>query len=386
MSFGTKDTRSDGSGRSKRGLSFGKRLLFWLALVLLSTGVTILAGEVVLRAGGFVPWFVHPLWSFHDSDPLTGHRGRKNFVGRHKTPSFEVVVAHDGAGFRRQEHQIPLDQAKHKVCVFGDSFTWGWGVGQGKVFTDQMSLLLPGFHIMNFGLSAAGTVAEYVLFRHECRDRIDPGDTVILMFFGGNDFDDNVRGRLFAKIEQERVVEVRKGQPAGLKIKRFLRDHFYLYNWLAAAWDLYWPTWVGRHFPRQALPHLNQGLSHSKAVIARHYLASFQRDCRKQGANFLAVYVPGGDEVEQMTGASSGLSAERQARRRTFFDIAQSLGIETLDLLPFFLEGRQNPALGRLAFARDHHWNEAGHALAARVIARRLAEFYGQAKPSEAPG
>ena len=97
------------------------------------------------------------------SIPCIGWRGRKLYTARFKRPDFDVVVAHNAAGFRKQVNLEPkLDKAPHSIFVFGDSFVWGWGVGQGEVFTDEMNLLLPNYSVHNYGIDGVGTVVEYL--------------------------------------------------------------------------------------------------------------------------------------------------------------------------------------------------------------------------------
>jgi hypothetical protein len=130
-----------------------------LLVVLVSLLVACVLGEVILRIVGYSPAYVNPLHSFHESDPVLGYRGKRDFVRRFARPGIcDVVVAHNSEGFRRHEYDHDPAQCTHRIQVFGDSFTWGYGVGQGQCFTDQMNLLLSGYHIANYGVKASGTV------------------------------------------------------------------------------------------------------------------------------------------------------------------------------------------------------------------------------------
>lgn len=61
--------------------------------------------EVGLRVGGYDRAYFNPLQSFHEAHPLVGYRGKPGFVGRFRALEFDVVIAHDDRGFRRQEHR-----------------------------------------------------------------------------------------------------------------------------------------------------------------------------------------------------------------------------------------------------------------------------------------
>ena len=141
----------------------GLRKLFPLLAVLLSLLAAAVIGEAVLRLAGYSPANVNPLKSFHTFDPVIGWRGRKLYSARFKRPDFDVRIAHNAAGFRQQANLEPkLNSAPHHVFVFGDSFVWGWGVGQGEVFTDRMNLLLSDYSVQNYGIDGIGTVVEHL--------------------------------------------------------------------------------------------------------------------------------------------------------------------------------------------------------------------------------
>ena len=73
--------------------------------------------------------------SFHEADQITGHRGKRDFRARFKTPQFDTLVVHNDRGFRRQEYQNPTSSAAHSLFVFGDSFVWGWERGIRRGFS-----------------------------------------------------------------------------------------------------------------------------------------------------------------------------------------------------------------------------------------------------------
>ena len=170
-----------------------------------SIAIALGAAEIGMRLVGYSPAYVNAMGSFHQPDLVTGHRGKRNFQGRFKTPQFDVLVAHNDEGFRRQEYQNPLSASSRRMFVFGDSFVWGWGVDQGEPFTDCLSRRLPEWHIKNLGINGTGTVAQYELFASECRDQLQTQDVVLLTFFG-NDFADNVEGARRGEVVDGKVV------------------------------------------------------------------------------------------------------------------------------------------------------------------------------------
>ena len=88
--------------------------------------------------------------SFFESDNEVGCHGKANFVGRFRRADFDALVEHDENGFRRSE--LPRQSAQHDVYVLGDSFVWGYGIGQHDLLTNQMARRLDGRGVHNLGL------------------------------------------------------------------------------------------------------------------------------------------------------------------------------------------------------------------------------------------
>ena len=145
-------------------------------------------------------------------------------------------------GFRRQEVYPDLPKPTKDLYVLGDSFVWGYGVGQNEIFTNHLSRLLPGWRVHNCGLAGSGTVEQYILFRHYVYESLRPGDTVVLAFFG-NDFGDNIgrfEDRVHGAIRNGQIVLVQPPPPSrwvGLKHK--LKDWSCLFNLVTYCIDRY---------------------------------------------------------------------------------------------------------------------------------------------------
>ncbi len=72
------------------------------------------------------------------------------------------LVATNSLGFRSDE--LPVDTGDD-IFVFGDSFTAGDGVSNGKRWTDELARLLPDSRFHNFGLPGTGTDQQYLAWR-----------------------------------------------------------------------------------------------------------------------------------------------------------------------------------------------------------------------------
>ena len=116
--------------------------------------------EVGLRLCGYGRNYTNPMGSFFEADTELGCHGKPNFVGRFRRDDFDAVVEHDANGFRRSE--LAADPAaRHDLYVLGDSFVWGYGVGQHDLLTNRIQRQFAGRRVHNMGLIGAGTVQEY---------------------------------------------------------------------------------------------------------------------------------------------------------------------------------------------------------------------------------
>jgi len=312
-------------------------------------------GEVGLRIGGYTPGNVNPLMGFNQRDPVLGHRGRPHFSRRFTQPDFDVAVAHDADGFRVPAR--PPAGPPH-VLVFGDSFTWGWGVDQGQVFTDVLAAARQDIGVHNLAISGTATVVAYKLFETTgWRARIAAGDTVIVSFFR-NDFDDNLSGRLRGR--PDGTTEV--ADPTWNERFDRLKSLSYLFNFVAFQVE----QRVKLHRGAQLE---SMGLAAESVSVARQFLGKFQDDCRSRQARFLVLAIPDRSLFGEGTVKAEDFPHGRVAHD-TLLALTKQLGIDTLDLLPVF---RQAARVAPLTFERDPHWNARGHAIAARVVEEALA-------------
>jgi len=415
------DNRMEASApRYSAPLSKRSVIALRFSLLAVSLVLGLLAAEAGLRLAGYSPAYVNAMGSFHEANPVTGHRGKPNFRARFKTPEFDILIAHNKDGFRRQEFQNNSSTAARKICVFGDSFVWGWGVEQGEVFTDQLSRLLPEWRVNNFGINGTGTVAQYELFSAECRDQLQTGDVVVVAFFG-NDFADNVEGSRFAKLIDGQVVV----QPVTENIrhgwKGAMQESSYLFNYLSYVinrWQL--ERRIQRahenavalaaaaqaetvmHNPvsqkvavdvsttlaatpdtteaspagpppaaAPAVPSLD-GDAQSQLSVTRHYLQRWKQDCTDRKVRFVVAYIPGVGELDE--GRDESTARKERAFRQAFTACTDSLAIEVIDLLPGMLAGKRDSNAERVVIPKDGHWNAAGHRIVAGIIASRLVD------------
>ena len=350
----------------------------------LMAAITVLAGlvgsfavaEIALRLGGYEPTFNDAMAYFNVDDPVLGYRGRPNAANRFRKPQFDVLVRHDARGFRLHESAPPADPGARVLAVIGDSFTWGWGVGQGQVYTDRLQALLPRWRIENMGVSGLGTVSYHRLVQTELRSRLRVGDAMLVTLYY-NDFSDNLSNPLRARVEDGRIVVLGPVSLPRSSPFHALSGRSHAVNLIdRVAYEQ-----VERWFQRRAARDLEISLDAPEVApgvaIMRHFMAALGEECRTLGVDLTFLLIPDytelGEAVEEMPADARVL--ERDARTM-FLRLAGELGVPVIDLLPVFLE-RKRAGAGRMTFRGDRHWTAPAHEAAAQAIARRLCAAGG---------
>ena len=78
-----------------------------------------------------------------------------------------------------------------RLVFLGDSLTWGWGVGDDETVSERLEELLD-VEAVNMAMNAVGTGQEWLVL--EERGFAYEPDVVILNFFVGNDYRNNLSG------------------------------------------------------------------------------------------------------------------------------------------------------------------------------------------------
>ena len=116
------------------------------------------------------------LFEYH---AVIGYRYIPGLVARVRHEAGGYLVRCNQAGFRC-EHEFTEKKTKDvfRVLVFGDSFTAGNGVSNGKRYSDLLDSRLKQVEVLNFGLPGSGPDQQFLIFQEYAR-QIDY-DLVIL--------------------------------------------------------------------------------------------------------------------------------------------------------------------------------------------------------------
>ena len=332
-------------------------------LLVISLVVSLLIGEVALRLFGYDPAFVNPLNAFHEADPELGWKGVPDFSARFQNNDFDVEVTANDQGFRQKSSPVLPDKNAKSIFFLGDSFTWGWGVNNGELFTDRLQTRLgSGYDVQNYGVNAYGTTQELLLFKRLLQQGKIP-DVLFLMIFQ-NDFSDNVdskhlsRPYYAATNGNPTLKNLPVEKPMGGWLKD-LRRKSHVLTFLS-----YWANYYQALRDRNALQaevintdRTRPSISDNSYAVMRGALRQFKSVSQANGVKLRTVYIP----------APTEFASTNPPYRTAIAHISKSLGIEFLDLTPAFAESPKNYYL-----KNDQHWNAAGHELAATTLQKSI--------------
>lgn len=141
------------------------------AALLVATVVTIGAGEMLVRASGWQPWrtpdsgiTVTPGGRFVMQHPVLGytHIPGEYMVTLPSGYSFHVT---HGPDTLRVTGPARTDDTRPEIWIFGCSFTHGWALNDEQTYPWLLQEKLPGYKVVNFGVSGYGTLHSLLQFR-----------------------------------------------------------------------------------------------------------------------------------------------------------------------------------------------------------------------------
>lgn len=386
-------------------------------LLVVSLVVALAAVEIVLR--GFYPLGGEP--PIHEFDPVLGGRMRPNVDLVHVWDNHENVTSIRTNELGLRSHSLPAPKAPNelRILLLGDSYTFGYGVGDDDTFASLLERRLnerdDGSRrhvVVNAGVSSYGTAQA--LLQYEAVGRTFEADVVVLNFFVGNDLQDNLclslRSLRPTKVvpcfglRDGRLVQVSRPEPPPkrtppggvlapalaawreLQVTKLvqqratplLMDNPHVLRLLSRLGiDVtpgYLPHVVAGWY---VSPHADEGWAVTQALLAR--LAA---EVRADGARFLVTIIPSRAQVlpafasvlpvlypgERAVADFLGDPAKPQRLLRTFLE---ARGVPTLDFTPVLTS---EPDVSALYYPSIAHWSERGNAVAAEAIEAFLEE------------
>lgn len=354
----------------------------WRVLIfslIMSFGVVVFCfviAEITLRL--FAPQNTEPNpRGLYAKDPELDFVLAPKISGVSKSPEWNVKVETNSIGIRERE-LTKKAIGERRILILGDSFTFGSGVEVEEVYPRQVEGFLqsgglPNFTVINAGVPAYSTFQEVIWFERIV-DLIQP-DAVILGFFLGNDFHDNILLNKYDVISGYLVTKSVHGSRLSLterlgippEIKIMLRTKLHLYVFLMNIWST---TLVraGLADTDEMFEIYQENLTQKTMEIiskTRDALSRLTALCHKRSLPLGLVLIPDG-RVAEILDQKRGYQFERPAK--IVSKLVEIEGIPVLDLSRDFKEKSD------LYFPVDGHWNAKGHLVAGRIIAKSLLD------------
>src|SRR3954467_713014 len=378
------------------------------SLVVASVALAVVIGEAALRLAGFS----YP--NFWEPDPLTGSKLRPGREGGQRDEG-RAYVKINSQGLRDREHPVAKPAGTYRIAILGDSYAEAMQVDEERAFWWLLPERLQAcrfaggkkIETVNFGVSGYGTGHELLTLQERVW-QYSP-DMVLLAFFPGNDVRNNSKAlegekrAYFSLKDGTLTLDAAFRDDPEFKEKQRITEHR---AWLQEArlYQLLRRVRAGniaQHFHNAPVaaalaagskltePGLDEQVFHEPREaewrdawdITDRLVVAVADETRARGARFLlavlstpgSVYPDAGLRARyaQSLGVGSLFYPEQRLGR-----LGEQHGFEVVPLAPkmqqvadakhVYLHGFPNtkPGFG--------HWNEAGHALGAELIAARL--------------
>jgi len=289
-------------------------------------------------------------------------------VGRLRHYDYDVSWAVNSQGFRDRE-LTPKQPGEWRIGVLGDSFAAGFGVEQPQRFPELWYEATKRDHprvtLWNLASPLCGTICETDIFngvgqRYEL-------DEVLLVFYGGNDVEDN-----FEWVTHPGKQDPYSGLSRSVRTRQWIREHSRLttFIWINAI----------RAFSTVKPPGI-----YSQADLTRYwpYTAEALGKLKQSmgSRRFTILYLPALPEwdgtswrqVSESTGAAQG---GRSLVKQALKEWAQQEKIDFIDSTAWLGQCR---VATDCTFPTDGHLNVRGHA----IIGNELAAAWKSAAHDE---
>lgn len=326
-------------------------------------------------------------------DPYLGYRYKPNLDVDFPSEGINVDIRTTShglgeIGFRDIGTEPPFD-----AIALGDSFTFCDDVRTKDCWVKHLGDAT-GLSFATLGVSGFSTLAEARVLERYGR-RLAPKLVVLAVF--PNDFNDNIDFDDWQRSGTENFWEWRGRREGRGPMFRRLADrsaivriidsalrtrdrHAYVFQ--DGSLDFVFQPWWLEPLTDERLEHRRRGWELMRGAILEMHAIS-----EEIGARFLVMTIPTKEEVYWQVARDQLPNSDRLVVDRPFgdlFALCAEKGIACCDTRPDLEAAAQR---GRQLYLRvSSHWNDAGNAVAARSVARCLAERRWDAAGAAAPG
>lgn len=357
-----------------------QRVWLTLALLIASSSVAVLAGEMVVR--WIAPQDVRlQTPGIYRMDSATVYALTPDHVGHFgNRVEYTTIVRTDGRGLRIPEGG-PRSARPRRILMLGDSFVFGQGVQAEDALPLQLERALEqrgdSTTVLNGGVVGYATRQELAWYRRYGA-RLSP-ELVIVGAFLGNDLQDNRTSSLRRFNDGVVTAPTRRWHTP---VTSWAYEHSHLYALVRRVpervlerrrkgADDYYTGFLRKYAPP------DDSVFREEVAVTAAAFAGLHAAVRASGADLLVALVPEAVQVEERRRAEvarvvpAGQPLDFEHPNTVFARMLDSLGIRWVDLTPAFRAAAGNGDL--LYYPRDGHWTAAGNALAAGVLAEHIA-------------
>ncbi len=288
-----------------------------------------------------------------------------------------MVVHINRDGLRDREYSLDKPSGVRRIAVLGDSVTFGFGVSQEEAYPKVLEQLLNQgtqtikYEVMNFGVDGYNTDQEYIQLREKA---LSYSPDIVVLGFIMND------GQPTPKWEEiEPQNDAGDGGLIPFPGKRFVRQHSYLYQFLAVRLEsiatrvgiMHTPVYyyddiqglVNLQRPEEETPNWKRARSSLENIVTR---------LRQRDIPLILVVFPSQNQLEDPgeDPEKKRMLDLRRIPQRRLREFASSKQIIHVDLLPDYDEWIKRQPLFVDTFSS--HPNALGHRLAAEAILQSL--------------
>lgn len=283
------------------------------------------------------------------------------------------TVHTDGQGHRAAAPEARgVPEARGRVLVMGDSFTFGNGVDHEQTFVSLLDAAVGGDpSFVNCGTPGYGPLQYGMVLEHELAREPLPR-AVLLCPYLGNDFQDTV---------WDKPIDPRAGKSTGrVRLKDRVKERSHLYRLASKAWHRLRPSREHRvaHelFSVKAweAPFLSRAEERFEAAIA-----AIVEGCRSRSVPLAICLIPPEHTVRDERGDDPDHDPNLPVTRARA--LLAGLDAEVLDLTPLLRELGADRAFWPL----DGHLSPAGHRAVADAVAPVVARLGLDAVQSSSP-
>jgi len=338
-------TPSDDQGGVRSARALRRNLLLCLIGLLMGVGIS----EVIVRSLISVR-DVGP--SFTTYDAVYGTTLKKNFFAQRITPEFTMRFTTNSDGLRGPE----LGTLSSRPILFlGDSFTMGYGVSDGEEFPALVRRALTDrsakkISVINAGIGNTGN-GRWVKFLRSKAKLYHPG--LVVLQIHANDFEDNMRERLFDRSPTGELLELPVPLPGAERMIQSIVEGMpgLAYSYLIGlSRQLSWPINFPYRGSSSERPPIDLDQSGREEQLLFRLLQEVLTMCKQQGSQVLAVLVD--------------IPHERLTKAVTFFS--------DHDVVTVVVPSKTDRP--DLYYKVDGHWNASGQ----RFVADRILEAIKQ--------